>query len=103
MDVSETELIRYSKPTKFDHAPFGAVWRYVDENDVYTETYVQIGNKETIPEWSSIGTVLAKAFQEFIHDDDFMKECLRLYIYNSDRPLLTISNLIKKKEKEYSA
>lgn len=95
------ELIMYSKPTKFDHAPLATVWRMVDEDDVYSHTYIQVGDKETDPHWITIGELLTKAFQEFVHDDEFMKECIRLFIYNNSRPLLSISNLIKKKEKEF--
>jgi len=101
MDIAITELIRYSKPTKFDHAAFATIWRLVDENDTYIETYVQVSDKEIDPHWEQIGVLLAKAFQEFIHDNEFMRECVRLYCYNASRPLLTISNLIKKKEKEF--
>jgi len=103
VDIAIKELIRYSRPTKFDQAAFATVWRMLDENDVYVYTYVQVSDKETDPHWECIGELLAKAFQEFIHDDEFMKECIRLYVYNKSRPLLGISNLIKKKEKEFQA
>ena len=103
MDAEYNEMLRYAKPTKFDHATFGTVWRILDEHDTYTDTYVQAGKKESEPTWMPMHDVLGKAFQEFIHDPEFMHEVLRLYNYNSERPLLTISTLIKKKEKEFIA
>ena len=102
MEMVVTELIRYSHPTKFDHEPIGTVWRMVDEHFTFLETFIQVGEKESDPEWKEIGAILTKAFQEFIHDKEFTKECLRLYLYNKSRPLISISNLIKKKEKEYA-
>ena len=101
MEAECKELMRYARPTKFDQATFGTLWRILDEVDTYTETYVQVSKKDTESHWMTIQDVLGKAFQEFIHDPEFMHECLRLYSYNSERPLLTISTLIKKKEKEF--
>jgi len=103
MDAECTELLRYARPIKFDLAPYGTTWRILDEHDTCVDTYIQVSKKDGKPHWLAINEVLYKAFQEFIHNQDFMHEVLRLYSYNSERPLLTISTLIKQKEKEFIA
>jgi hypothetical protein len=84
-------LERYSKPTKFDLASYGTLWKDISEDK--SSWYVQMSNEET-PRWEPLGYVLETAFNTHILDQKFLDECLRLYKHHAEPPINTIINLL---------
>lgn len=71
-----TYIIRHTKPTRFDEAPFGTVCQISgDENQC--EIFVQM-SKTNIPQWEPIGFLLECAFVEKLNDMDFIEELFNL-------------------------
>jgi len=103
MEPSITEVIRYTAPTKYDKAPYGTICLVMGEHEICVETHIQVSQSDIDPEWKPMSYLLEKAFHDFIHDKEFIKECLMLYAYNTKRPLLSLVELIKKKERDYTA
>jgi|SRR5579885_1274724 len=86
---------RYCSPTKYDCAPYGAVWvAKVDDNII--DVFVQVSEDASIPHWIKAGVFLEKAFENFFMREDFMEECLRLYKKNCNKDQQVIINIINK-------
>ena len=76
----ENEIItRYTTPTRYDKAPYGAICKVVDE-DKYG-LYIQVRSDDVEEShWLKMGDFLEIVFkQEILSDRDFIDGCLDLY------------------------
>lgn len=87
-------FIRYTRPTGFDFAHYGQQWIFSDDNS-RNETYIQTSEDENNPKWERIGGLLEVAFEDLFKNADFINECLRMYKYKSESPLIKITEIIK--------
>ena len=84
---------RFSPPGKYDKAPHKTIYR-LSKDDSHWEYFIQLSENEDEPHWLPMGYFLEHAFEGFLKDDAFIKECMRLYDYNNDNPLTKISKII---------
>ncbi len=70
-------LIRYSAPTKYDTALYGAIW--IQMLDDCKDMYIQVSKDDQNPQWIRIGKFLEKAFSANLFDEDFISKCLEAY------------------------
>ena len=76
----ETDIIlRYTVPTRYDKAPYGAICKVIEE-DKY-ELYIQVASDDVEENhWLKMGDFLEVAFKkEILTDKEFIKGCLELY------------------------
>ena len=88
------KLVRYCPPTKLDIAPFGTIYHVIVDGDLPAHRYIQTSQDETIPQWERMGVFLEKVYEESLDDDQFINECLRLFIDNKKMQHLKIRELI---------
>lgn len=74
MDVLE----RFSIPTKYDSAPYGALCS-VKQDDNTAFYYIQTSNDPDVAHWERIGEFLEHLFLDVMKDVSFRKECLTQY------------------------
>jgi hypothetical protein len=70
-------IIRYSKPSRLDVAPYGTVYEVVMEPEQPPEFYVQSSKDDQAPNWISRGAFLELAFATDLRSDKFIQECLK--------------------------
>lgn len=87
-------LQRYCPPTKLDVAPFGTIYHVMVDSDIPQHLYIQVSEDETAPQWERMGVFLEKVFEEFLNDDTFVDECLRLFKHNKNAQLLKLREII---------
>jgi hypothetical protein len=71
------KVIRYTVPTRYDVAPYGAIVTVVGENDSQ-KMFIQLGQEEH-SHWMGLGDFLEQTFKTEIDDPEFVKGCLSLY------------------------
>ena len=86
--------VKYAVPTKFMTAPYGTICRVMkDDNEL--ELYIQISPEESIPMWEKLGNLFEKAFEDFLVNDEFVQDCLRLYKVKEISSFSSINKIIK--------
>lgn len=55
-------VIKYSRPTPYDKAPFGQIW--VAELEDKTSKYIQLSRDESVPRWSKLGDFLVDSYTQ---------------------------------------
>lgn len=72
-------ILRYTIPTRYDKAPYGAICKVIEE-DKY-EIYIQVASDDVEENhWLKMGDFLEVAFKkEILTDKEFIKSCLELY------------------------
>jgi len=88
-------LVQYSSPTRYLTAETGTICKVI-KNDHTEEYYIQT-SEEGEAHWLSMGIFLEKSFEEFFSNEQFIRECLRLYSYNTNRPFNNIGRIIQQK------
>ena len=63
------KIVKYSRPTVYDKAPFGRIW--VAELETTKEQYIQLSKDENVGHWSKLGDFL---------EDSYLDEHLKLYL-----------------------
>jgi hypothetical protein len=53
--MSRTVIIRHGAPSKYDHAPFGAACKLINQSRDGFELFIQYSKDETNPIWESLG------------------------------------------------
>lgn len=73
----EPTNIKYVRPNKFTHEPYGTIHtiKFGDSR----ERYIQVSKDEDNPNWIPLGTFLEKAFEHQLGDRSFIDETLHLY------------------------
>jgi phosphopentomutase len=97
MSLEEMNNVHFDKfvaPTQYDRAIYGATWKCNTENK--PSFYIQTSKDMNSPHWESMGTFLLRSFEEFLDNQTFLNECLRLYDININSPLHNISKIIEK-------
>ena len=76
----EDFILRYTIPTRYDKAPYGAICKVVTDGDKF-DLYIQIASdKVEESHWLKIGDFLEAAFKrEILEDPEFIQSCLKLY------------------------
>jgi hypothetical protein len=76
----EDIILRYTVPTRYDKAPYGAICKVSYEGDKH-EFYIQIASDDVEENhWLKMGDFLEIAFRkEILEDKEFIKGCLELY------------------------
>jgi len=69
-----TVHIKYSRPSKFEKAPPGTVWKIIGESG--TELFVQSSLDQDHPVWILMGDFLVEIFKDHVEDDGFMAMCI---------------------------
>ena len=80
-EANRDALIKYSKPTKLCHAPYGTRWLHLSE-ETQEDLYIQTSRDMMQPDWRPISYVLEKAFIHKFSEEQFMQECLESYERN---------------------
>lgn len=94
MYMAKIILDKYAVPNQFVHEPFGTVYQ-VFKDDKTPELYIQLSHDINFPRWEPMGAMLEKAFADFIDNDDFVQDCLKLYLYKESQTFLNLSRYIK--------
>jgi len=84
---------KYFTPTRYSYAPFGTIYKVLKDDDNY-EIYIQVSPNENLPRWEKFGIILEKALEEFIDNEEFIKDCLRLYELKEISSFLSITKVI---------
>ena len=86
---------RYTKPNRFDAAPFGTIYEYEKK------LWVQVNESEEsglptcgLAEWIEWGDILAKVFQICLTRKDFVVECLNIYLDKKSLPESTLRDVL---------
>lgn len=76
----EDVILRYTVPTRYDKAPYGAICKVVSDGDKF-DLYIQLASDDVEENhWLKMGDFLEVAFKkEILNDKDFIKSCLELY------------------------
>ena len=82
--LNDKTLVRYSTPGKYDVAKFGTISKVMGDNDSF-EFYVQLSEDESIGNWQKISYLLEKVFGQFIINNDFLAQCLNIYVEKEDK------------------
>jgi hypothetical protein len=90
-------LIKYTRPSSYDFEPYLTQW--VFNEDTAKEVYIQMSQDEERPHWERAGSVLECAFYDFLPRKEFMEECLRLFKYKQEDPLLKITEIIREQQR----
>jgi hypothetical protein len=90
-------LIKYTHPSAYDFHPYATQWLLV--NDTEKEMFIQLSEDDSHPQWERMGDVLETAFFDFMGNKEFMDECLRLYKYKKEDPLIKITQIIKEQQR----
>jgi len=61
-------FVKYSSPTKFDHAPYGTRWKSIINEDSCS-TYIQLSKDENDPKWVEFGSFLVDVHEDLITDE----------------------------------
>jgi hypothetical protein len=72
---------RHATPTKYERAPFMTIYRV--KSDQESQLWIQINQDEQKPSWQRLGSLMEKAFSQFVSDDKFLEMCLRLASQNT--------------------
>lgn len=72
-------LVRYTPPTRYDVAPYGAVCTVKGETELADQMYIQVNKDDSIANWIDIGTFLEIIFKDKMHDPVFVAQCLDRY------------------------
>lgn len=88
-------VIRYTIPTKLDVAPYGTICKVVLDNN-QSDLFIQLGATEA--SWRRVGNFLESVFEDFLHDDGFVEECLRLFNKKASDPFIRIKEILKEKK-----
>ncbi len=90
-------LIKYTRPSSYDFAPYLTQWVLKEDNS--KEIYIQLSEEETHPRWKRMGDILELAFEDFIINQEFLSECLRLFKHKEEDPLIKITDIIKEQQR----
>jgi hypothetical protein len=72
-------ILRYTTPTRYDKASYGAVCKILREGEKH-EYYIQVSHDNIEnSEWMRVGDFLEIAFRKAINDRIFIDDCLKLY------------------------
>lgn len=66
--------IKYSRPSKFEKAPSGSVWKVIGETK--TELFIQSSLDSDHPKWQLMGDFLMDTFKEHLEDEGFIAMCI---------------------------
>lgn len=86
--------VRYTVPNKLDIAPYGTIYKVMLEDDK-GEYYIQLGASDS--SWMRMSNFLEFVFSDYLNDEGFVDECLRLFNRKSTTPLNKIQEIIKDK------
>lgn len=64
---------RFSKPTRYDKAPYGSVCKYEKEY------FIQVSQDPEISNWLTMGDFLLNVFRNSILNEEFILDCLDDY------------------------
>ncbi len=76
--MSAVKVEKYSVPTKFTQKPHGTICKVMKDNEEF-DFYIQVSHDINFPKWEKFGTILEKAFENSIDNEEFIKICLNLY------------------------
>ena len=68
--------IRYTHPTVFENAPYGTIWKAMEDGDKY-KLFIQTG-KDNVVNWLKIGDFFEAIFERLIFEEEFIDGCLYL-------------------------
>ena len=74
--------VRYSPPSKYDSETYGTIVQVVNDDKTF-ECYIQVSSEVDQPRWEPLGSFLAFAFKDLLHNPNFVAECLRLYNFET--------------------
>ena len=77
-EVIHGKIVCYTNPTRFDRAPYGALFITI-KNDKSTDIYIQTNKNQEKSNWESLGSFFDKALKDLIEDDEFKKLCIQRY------------------------
>jgi hypothetical protein len=92
--MSKQILDKYAIPNKLTKEPYGTVYRVLT-GDSEKRYYIQISSEENLPHWESLGDFFETTFEEFIHQDDFLQDCLRIHKYKLLKDFNNVGDLLK--------
>jgi hypothetical protein len=75
-------LVRYTHPTKFEIAPYGTIWKAMEDDKHML--FIQLGKEENV-NWVKMGDFLEGIFGKIIGEEEFIEGCLYLFESTSDK------------------
>ena len=72
-------ISKYNPPTKFEQLPFGTLWLVEGDEPQY---YIQISRDVEKPQWEKMGKFFEIIFKDYITNEIFLEECLKLFTQN---------------------
>lgn len=84
--------LHYNPPTHFNKDVHGQIWKMEAENKEII-FYIQTSKDSESPNWQRLGTVMEKAFTDLFPNDLFIKQCLKMYEYQSEHPLAELTKM----------
>lgn len=86
--------VRYTVPSKFEHAPYGTRVKVIDEHD-QIKSWIQLNNDpEGNALWVSMGDFLVGKFSTYLDDEKFMNHLLKCH--GIDLGFVDLKELVKK-------
>lgn len=85
---------KYAAPNAFVSAPQGTICRVFDDSGD-TQLYIQLGKEEQIPRWATLGQFFEVAFENFVDNDEFIQDCMKIYQYKELHAFHNIAKKIK--------
>jgi hypothetical protein len=66
-------LIRVTNPSKHCLEPYKSIWQ---NGDAY---FIQVSKDPENPNWLEFGNLLAETYKNYVTDDDFIENHIKLY------------------------
>lgn len=85
---------RYAVPNKLVSADFGTISRVFKEDNT-EELYIQVSLDPELPRWEKLGDMFEKAFADFLHQDEFVEDCLKLFLKKEAGTFIYLHKYIK--------
>ena len=88
MSSESTLTIRYATPTRYDSAPFGAI--YVVKDDPIDTYWVQTSNNALRPSWKPLGEIFTKVLGDLSSNKEFIARLIEMYEHPDDHDINTL-------------
>jgi hypothetical protein len=70
-------LVRHTHPTKFEVAPYGTIWKEIDDENKNV-LFIQLG-KDGGVNWVKMGDFLEGIFEGLMGEEEFIEGCMYLH------------------------
>lgn len=86
------KIVRHTLPTKFDNAPYGTICQVKHDEDS-SSLFIQISPCDDAL-WEPIGSIMEKAFEEFLEDQHFIEQLIHLVTTLNEKDFDTIGRIL---------